>query len=66
MPEITCSKNVTDPCGQPAVEFLIVGSTPSSWSAKPRCKDHPAAADVKMLHRVSPSLTCLIVQVPDA
>jgi hypothetical protein len=65
--EPTCSKKVDGLCGQPAVEFLLVSSVLGDWTGNARCKDHPAADDLKMVRRVNPLLACVIAKViPDA
>jgi hypothetical protein len=67
MPEPTCSKQVGGLCGQPAVEFLLVSSMMGEWHGKARCKDHPAADDLRVVRRVSPLLCALVAKVvPDA
>jgi hypothetical protein len=63
MPEPTCSKQIPSLCGQPAVEFLLVSGVAGNWTGKARCKDHPAADDLRMVRRVDPSLTCLVAKV---
>jgi hypothetical protein len=66
MPEPTCSKQIPGLCGQPAVEFLLA-SVAGNWIGKARCKDHPAADDLRVVRRVDPLLTCLVAKVvPDA
>jgi hypothetical protein len=53
-PLLTCSKAVGGVCRKPAVSLLLVrvaGET--SWDAKPRCGEHPAVDDQRMLSKMS-------------
>jgi hypothetical protein len=50
-----CTKYVNAPCGNEATEVLWVrerGPWGGEWEPKPRCAEHPAVQDVRMLRHV--------------
>jgi hypothetical protein len=49
-----------------AAELLLIADPDGGWAAKPRCKDHPAVDDVRLLRKVSPLSACMIVRIADA
>jgi hypothetical protein len=56
-----CSKNVNALCQNEATEILCVRALGGEWETYPRCAEHPAAWDVKMIKRFSASAVTVIV-----
>jgi hypothetical protein len=56
-----CSKNVNAPCQNETTEILYARTLRGEWETYPRCAEHPAAWDVKMIKRLSPSAVTVIV-----
>jgi len=58
---VKCSKNVNAPCQNEATEILCVRSLWGEWETYPRCAEHPAAWDIKMIKRFTPSAVTKIL-----
>lgn len=58
-----CTKKVPAPCENEATELLYVSTPGGRVEVHPRCPDHPAAGDVALIKRVSPSAVTRIVPV---
>lgn len=64
---LRCGKNFPHPDGDQAAELLLIRHPElPSWDVKPRCAAHPAAADIPLLHKINPSLICVIVPLGGA
>lgn len=64
---LTCSKNFQhDGSGQATELLLVRHPDDAAWDVKPRCGEHPAADDIPLLHKLNPSLICVVVPLDDA
>jgi hypothetical protein len=53
------------PCGQPAVEILLVLGLSGSWQGYPRCARHPAEDDAHVLEDVIVGQHVILPVPPD-
>jgi hypothetical protein len=64
---LRCSKTFDHPGGAQATELLLINHPDDThWEVKPRCAEHPAADDIPVLHKLNPSLQCIVVPLDGA
>lgn len=61
-----CSVNVDSPCQNEAVEILYIKVAGDPVEEYPRCREHPAAGDIKAIRHVSPWATLTIEPIRPA
>ena len=64
-PRIPCGKNLGAPCPREAVEFLVIEEAPGDWFARPRCDDHPAADDIRLMGKLPPVPAYVVVPITE-
>ncbi len=61
---LRCTKSFDHPGGNTAaVELLLTSGLAGNWECRPRCARHSAAADARLLAKVSPSITVVIIDL---
>jgi len=61
---LICTKNFDHPDGNTAaVELLLTSGLAGNWECRPRCARHPAAADARLLAKVSPAIRFVIIDL---
>lgn len=66
-PLLACSKQFDHLATRaPAVELLLLSDREGGWVAKPRCADHPAVDDVRLVKKASPLTAAIVLKVLDS